>query len=162
MNMMALRRENLKGLLIAAAVLVVGVLAAYFIGRGLERNSAQKQSAATASDLAGANARVATLQSRVELLTANVWVYKASTALDNRNFGVANEAMANAVSRLSMVQASSANLNPNALAAVQRDASALKIAVATDLEPQRAQLLKLAASVTDLAGSSNPTSAPPK
>lgn len=153
--MMALRRENLKALLLGAAVLVVGVLAAYSIGRGLERVSVQKQTAAMASDLAGANTRVAMLESRVELLAANVWVYRASTALDNRNFGVANQAMANAVGRLSKVDAASANLEPNALAAVKRDASALKITVATDLQPQRAQLLKLAASVTELAGSSN-------
>lgn len=154
------RRLDWKVLLVGIAVLAASVLVAYFAGRGLERSAAQKQAAVAARSLESANARAAALQARVELLSANVWVYKATTALDNRNFGLANDAMANAVTRLRRVEAGPASLAPGALAAVQRDAAALRINVATDLQPQRAALLKLAASVTALADApSNPPAA---
>lgn len=150
---MALRSGTLKALLIGIAVLIVGIF--------VERSWTQHRIAAAVSSVAAANARAAALQSRVDLLTANVWVYKASTALDNRNFGEANEAMAIAVTRLNSLDAGAANLDNTALAAVRSDASALKIAVTTHLEPQRTQLLKLAASLTELAGASagNPATA---
>lgn len=157
--MRSLGRLNWKILLIGLAVLAVSVLAAYFVGRGLERSAAQKEAAVTTARLDAANTRVAALQARVDLLSANVWVYKATTALDNRNFGLANDAMANAVTRLRRIEAEAANVEPGALAAAQRDAAALKISVATDLQPQRVALLKLAASVTELADATGSTPA---
>lgn len=147
-------RSNWKALLIALAVVAVCILAAYLAGRGLERSAAQKQAAVLSSSLERANGRVSALQARVDLLSANVWVYRATTAMDNRNFGLANDAMANAVTRLRQVEAGAAKVEPRALMAVQRDAQALQINVAKDLQPQRAALLKLAASVTDLAEAS--------
>lgn len=153
------RRSNWKVLLVGLAVLAVSVLVAYFAGRGLERSAAHTQAEVAARSLAGANARAAALHARVDLLAANVWVYKATTALDNRNFGLANDAMANAVTRLRRIEAGPANVEPGALATVQSDAAALRINVATDLQPQRAALLKLAASVTALADDTSSPSA---
>lgn len=160
--MTGLGRLNWKVLLIALAVVAVCILAAFFSGRGLARSAAQAEAAVVASSLESANARVAALQARSELLSANIWVYKATTALDNRNFGVANDAMANAVMRLGRIDPGAAKVDPSALAAVQQEAAALKINVATDLQPQRAALLKLAAKVTDLADGLDSPPAPKK
>ncbi len=145
--------------LFVVVVLIGAGVAAYFVGRAMERNASeqaanagQQQYAAVKSQLQGAQGQIASLQSANQLLTANVWAYRASVALDNRNFGVANAAVAKVVTSLSTVDATSAGLDSKSLAALQKEAAGVKISVATNLESQRTQLLHLAASITALVG----------
>lgn len=85
------------------------------------------------------------------LLTANVWVYRAAAALDDRNFGVANDAMGEAVRALEAVTLAEGDPMQADLAETLAAAKALDISVASNLEPQREALLTLARRVTGLA-----------
>lgn len=86
-----------------------------------------------------------------QLLTANVWVYRAAAALDDRNFGVANDDMNEAVRALEAVTLPEGDPRAAALAEVIGAARALDISVASNLGPQREALLALARQVTRLA-----------
>lgn len=86
-----------------------------------------------------------------QLLTANVWVYRAAAALDDRNFGVANDAMNEAVSALEAVTLAEGDPRAAGLAEAVVAARALDISVASNLAPQRGALLALARRVTELA-----------
>ena len=89
-----------------------------------------------------------------QLLTANVWVYRAAAALDDRNFGVANDAMGEAVKALEAVSLSDGDPRRAGVAEAITAARGLNISVATNLEPQREALLALARRVTDLTDQS--------
>lgn len=94
------------------------------------------------------------LQTRIaanQLLTANVWVYRAAAALDDRNFGVANDAMQEAVRALEAVTLPEGDPLKAGVAEALTAARNLNIAVASNLEPQREALLALARRVTGLA-----------
>jgi GAF domain-containing protein len=145
--------------LIIIAVLIVAGAIAYFSGTALERArctqeaaSARQRYAALKTQLQAAQAQIATLQSLNRLFSANIWVYRAMVALDDRNFGTANDDVAKAVVRLHGVDAAAAGLNGNLLMPVLKEASGVKIAVATNLESQRAQILKLASDINALIG----------
>jgi predicted secreted protein len=143
---------------VIGALIVAGV-AAYFAGGTIEHSArtrdaaaAEQKYAAVKTQLQGAQTQLASVQSANTLLTANVWAYRATVALDNRNFGLANDAVANVVASLNGVDAAAAGLDSAALKALQVEAAGVKIAVATNLEAQRSQLLRLAADITALAG----------
>ena len=85
------------------------------------------------------------------LLTANVWVYRAAAALDDRNFGVANDAMNEAVRALEAVTLAEGDPRAVELSEALAAARDLNISVASNLEPQRGALLALARRVTALA-----------
>ena len=102
--------------------------------------------------LQGAQARVASLQSARQLLNADVWAYRAAVALDNRNFGVANDAVAGVVASLSAVDAAAAGVDGGSLASVKTEAAGVRISVATNLETQRAQIIRLADDIGALSG----------
>jgi type II secretory pathway pseudopilin PulG len=152
---------------IVAAILVVAGVAAFFAGNAVEHaaraqdaKAAEQQYAAAKAQLQGAQTRIASLQSVNQLLTANVWAYRATVALDNRNFGLANDAVVKVVASLNDINATAAGLDGQALKALQTEAANVKISVATNLESLRNQIIQLAADITALAGKSaaGPTS----
>ena len=85
------------------------------------------------------------------LLPANVRVYRAAAALDDRNFGMANDAMNEAVTALEAVTLAEGDPRAAGLAQATAAARALDISVAGNLGPQREALLALARRVTLLA-----------
>lgn len=80
--------------------------------------------------------------------------YRAAVALDNRNFGVANDDVARVVASLNGVDATAAGVDNASLAAVKSEAAGVRISVATNLQSQRAQLLRLADDLSALSGKS--------
>jgi type II secretory pathway pseudopilin PulG len=146
---------------VIVVVLIVAGVAAYFAGNAVEHaarardaKAAEQQYAAAKTQLQSAQTQVASLQSVNQLLTANVWAYRAAVALDNRNFGFANDAVVNVVASLNDVNATTADLDSKSLKALQNEAANVKISVATNLESQRNQLIQLAADITALVGKS--------
>lgn len=133
------------GLAALAAVLLFG---AGYLTRDLPARSeiAEARAARDAAE-SDRQARLAAHQ----LLTANVWVYRAAAALDDRNFGVANEAMNEAVGALEAVALAEGDPRAAGLAEAVAAARELDISVASNLEPQRGALLALARRVTALA-----------
>ncbi len=138
-------------------VLVLAGVAAYFAGTLVERaagaqsaREARQQYAALKGQLAQADARNATLHSVNRLLSANVWAYRAAVALDNRNFGVADNAINMVATTLHGLDAAATGLNAAAVTAVQKQAASVKISVAQNLESQHTQVLALASSINAL------------
>jgi hypothetical protein len=148
------RSAGARNWLIVVGLLIVAGIAAYFIGRALEHEHGARDAAATKVRLQSAQTQIASLQSFKQLLNADVWAYRAAVALDNRNFGVANDAVATVVASLNAVDPSAAGLDSGSLAALKSEAAAVKISVATNLEFQRAQLIHLADDITALSGRS--------
>ena len=146
------RSAGSRNWLILVAVLIVAGVAAYFVGTAVEHGARSRDVAAAKAQLQSAQTRVASLQSVNRLLSADTWAYRAAVSLDNRNFGVANDDVAKVVANLNAVDASAARVDLGSLAALRTEAAAVKISVATNLEPQRAQLLRLADGVTALSG----------
>ncbi len=145
--------------LIVVFVLIIAGVAAYFAGGFIERNArardviaAQQQCATVRTQLASAQGHNASLQSVNHLLTANVWAYRAAVALDNRNFGMAHDAVGKVVANLNGVDAVAAGLDGNAVTAEKNEAVGVKISVAANLESQRTQVLHLASGISALVG----------
>lgn len=135
-----------------AALVAVLLFGGGYLTRDLPARSAIAE-ARTARDTAESQ-----LQARItasQLLTANVWVYRAAAALDDRNFGVANDAMIEAVKALEAVTLTDGDPRAAGLSEALTAAKALNISVASNLEPQRAALLALARRVTGLADQSS-------
>ena len=133
------------GLTALVAVLLFG---AGYLTRDLPARS-EIAEARAARDAAESDRQ--TLTTAHQLLTANVWVYRAAAALDDRNFGVANDAMNEAVSALEAVTLTEGDPRAAGLADTVAAARALDISVASNLEPQRGALLALARRVTELS-----------
>jgi len=136
------------GLTVLVAVMLFG---AGYLTRDLPARS-QIAEARAARDAAERDRQ--TLTTAHQLLTANVWVYRAAAALDDRNFGVANDAMNEAVRALEAVTLDEGDPRSTGLSEAVAAARALNISVASNLEPQREALLALARRVTALAGQS--------
>ena len=132
-------------------VLLIAAVVSYFVGGAIERSAGARVTAVADQKVATAEIQVASLRSANALLMANVWAYRATAALDERNFGLANDAAGNVVTGLNGVDAAASGINAVTLKAVQAEAASVKISVATDLQSQRGQLLHLAADITDLA-----------
>ena len=147
-------RFGARNWLIVVGVLVVAAVAAYLAGTGIEHAARVGEAEAAKAQLQRAQAQVASLQSVRQLLTADVWAYRAAAALDSRNFGIANDAVAQVVTSLNKVDVAAAGLDNGPLAAVKTEAAGVRISVATNLEAQRAQLIRLAADITALADQS--------
>ncbi len=152
------RSTGTRGWLIVVVVLVIAGIVAYFVGDAMQRGAQSQDAANAASRYAAVQAKLTTAQTRIhglqslnQLLEANMWTYRATTALDNRNFGVANTDVAKAVASLGSVDASVAGLDAKAVAALQKEAGAIHISVATNLESERNQLLQLADGIGALA-----------
>lgn len=148
------RSSATRNWLIIVGVLIVAGVAAYFLGAAVEHEARARDAAAAKAQLQSAQTQVASLQSVKELLTADVWAYRAAVALDNRNFGVANDDVAKVVANLNAVDASAAGLDNGSLTALKTEVAGVKISVATNLESQRTQLIRLADAITALSGQS--------
>lgn len=130
-----------------AALVAVLLFGAGYLTRDLPARS-EIAEARTARDAAESDRQTRTTAN--QLLTANVWVYRAAAALDDRNFGVANDAMNEAVSTLEAVTLTEGDARAAGLSEAVAAARALDISVASNLEPQRAAVLALARQVTGL------------
>ncbi len=140
--------------LIIVGILIVAGVSAYFVGGAVGRGAGTRETADAKARLQSAQARLSSLDSNNQLLKADVWTYRAAAALDSRNFGVANEAVASAVASLNGVDASAGGVDSGALASVKTEAAGVRISVATNLETQRAQLMRLADDIAALSGPS--------
>lgn len=131
---------------------LTALVAAVFFGGGyLTRDLPARgmiAEARAARDAAESSRRAQVVANR--LLSANVWVYRAAVALDDRNFGVANNAMDEAVKALEAVTLLEGDPLQTELSAVLTAAQALDISVASNLAPQREALLNLARRVNAL------------
>ena len=148
------RSSGTRNWLIVVSALIVAGVAAYFVGAAIEHTARAREAAAAKAQLQSAQTQVASLQSVKQLLTAEVWAYRAAVALDNRNFGVANDAVAKVVTSLNNVDTAAAGLDNGPLAALKTEAGDVKISVATNLESQRSQLIRLADDITALSDQS--------
>ena len=131
-----------------AALVAVLLFGAGYLTRDLPARSA------IAEARAARDAAESDRQTRItanQLLTANVWVYRAAAALDDRNFGVANDAMNEAVRALEAVTLAEGDPRSAGLAESVVAARGADMSVASILEPQRGALLALAPRVPDLA-----------
>ncbi len=147
---------------ITVVILIAAGVAAYFAGSFVERSANAKNAALNQQQIAAAQQRIASLRSANQLVTANVWVYRAAVALDNRNFGVANNDIANTVASLRGVDAASIGIDGTVIAALEKQAKSITISVATNLQSERAQLLRLASDISSTTEKIAPsaTSAP--
>jgi hypothetical protein len=98
--------------------------------------------------------KLSAAQSTNKLLGASVLTYRAMVALDNRNFGVANDDVAKALASLNAIGEPGTGIDGAALSALKKQAAGVKIRVATDLESQHTQLLHLATSINALVPAS--------
>jgi len=130
-----------------AALVAVLLFGAGYLTRDLPARG-ELAEARAARDAAESDRQARTADN--QLLTANVWVYRAAAALDDRNFGVANDAMNAAVGALEAVTLAEGDPRAAGLAEAVATARALDISVATNLEPQREAVLALARRVTQL------------
>ena len=137
----------------AVAALPVVAIAAYIAGGALEHSARSRDAAAAGQKYSAVESQFIAVQSANALLTANVWAYRAVAALDDRNFGMANDAEANVVAGLNGIDAEASGINGAALKAVQTESAGVKVYLATNLESERSQLLHLAADITALAPS---------
>ncbi len=148
--------------LVVVAVLIVAGVSAYFAGSAIEGAAGKRNAELAAQRYTAAKAQVDSLRAANQLLTAGLWAYRAGISLDQRNFGLANEAMANVVASLKGVDAAAAGIDAHALAAVQAEAAGVRISVAADLEAERSQVLRVATDITALVGTSGAKPAPEK
>lgn len=139
-----------------AALVAVLLFGAGYLTRDLPARSEIAETRA-ARDAAESDRQARTAAN--QLLTANVWVYRAAAALDDRNFGVANDAMNEAVRALEAVTLAEGDPRAAGLSEAVAAARGLDISVARNLEPQREALLALAERVTGLAEQPAPAAA---
>jgi hypothetical protein len=147
--------------LAAAAAFLLWSVAVYFAGVMMEHTGRQRDASAAEqryvaldAQFQSARAELASHQSANDLLAANIWLCRATVALDNRNFGVAGSAVSNAVISLNRVDAAAAGLDAQALQAAIEQASGIQISVATNLASQRSQLIRLEGDIAALVASS--------
>jgi hypothetical protein len=127
----------------------------------VNEHAARTRDAAAAQRYGAVESALRSAQSVNQLLLADLWIYRAAAELDERNFGLANKAVAKAVAALNAVEPADAGIEAAPLAAVRAEAAHVNIAVATDLGAQRAQLLRLAADIDTLVEASAATTGAP-
>lgn len=155
MNMAESKTAGRTWLIRGFVVVLVAVLL-FGTGYFVRDRSARSDIAEIRTSLETANRELQTFTTANHLLTANVWVYRAAAALDNRNFGVANGAMDEAVKALKAATLAEGDPRSPALSEAVTAAQNLNISVARNLESQRESLLALAARVTELAEQQTP------
>ena len=143
-------------LLIAAAVLLVVGFALYWLGlskgRGelaSQKTSYEGQLKTAQSQTADAQAQAAGLQAQNQLMMARGLLYQGALALDQRNFGIANDDVAKAGQTLNAAKSSDAGAEAK-LGPLRQMVTDTKINVAEDLDTQRSHLLDMASQVDAL------------
>lgn len=143
-------------LLIAAAVFLAVAFLLYWLGlskgRGemaSQKTSYEGQLKTAQSQTADAQAQLAAAQTQNQLMTARGLLYQAALALDQRNFGIANDDVAKAGQTLEAAKPADAGVEGK-LVPIRQAVTATKINVAEDLDTQRSGLLNLASQVDGL------------
>ena len=85
-------------------------------------------------------------------MQADIALYRTATDLDQRNFGIANSRLKSAADALGKISQAAAGANSVQITQLQNSILAMNINVATNLEDQRAQVLKFASQLDDLIG----------
>ena len=132
---------------IVIVVLAIGGVIAYFVGGALVRTEAAKHVTAAESQAQNARSQTVAVQSVNSLLRASNAIYRASAALDNRNFGTANGLVVQAIADLKAVDSTVSGVDAQKLVVLEKQAAAVKVSVATNLEVQRTQLHRLASAI---------------
>ncbi len=140
--------------LIVVAILFLGGVIAYFVGGWRGHAARERETSQARTALQTVQSELVTRRSVDQLLAADIWAYRAAVALDNRNFGVANDAMAKVTASLNRVEPAAVGVGDAAAFKVKSEAPAVRISVAQDLEAQRTQLIQLAADIGALADQS--------
>lgn len=104
-------------------------------------------------------------RTRNAVLTAEAAVYRAAVALEQRNFGTANDYLRRADAALATLPADAddAGLSSGAAAAlaeVRSELAGTDLNVAVDVEAQRSSVLQLAAQLDEIARATEPLIAP--
>ena len=154
---MKARTSATRNRLIVVAILLLGGVIAYFAGGAREHAARVRETSQARTALQTVQSELATRRSVDRLLAADMWAYRAAVALDNRNFGVANDAMAKVTASLNRVDPAAAGIADAAVSKVKSEAAAVRIAVAQNLEAQRTQLIQLATDIGALADQSTAT-----
>ena len=145
--------ERAKSKLVAFMVLLGAALLIFGAGYLARDIPARKTIAEAESGQRAAEDSVVAMRAENALLSANVWIYRAAAALDDRNFGNANDSVNEATKQLNSVQLPKNHPSVARLGKTRDAADKIDISVATNLEPQRESLLALARDVTRLTQS---------
>ncbi len=143
-------------LLVAAAVFLVVAFVLYWLGLSKGRGELASQKTSYEGQLktaklqtADAQAQAATLQTQNHLMTARGLLYQGALALDQRNFGIANDDVAQAGQALDAAKPADPGAEAK-LGPLRQAVKDTKINVAEDLDTQRSHLLDLASQVDGL------------
>lgn len=153
------KASSARTLVIAAVVVaLLIILGVYLWGNAQTRSQLDAQQAdyeqrisQVQNQLQATQSKLATAQSRNQLLMARTDLYRAAAALDQRNFGIANTHLQQAGQALGRVDASSADLDSSKLSQLRTSIGSLNINVATNLQDQRNLVLDLAAQLDAVA-----------
>ncbi|MEG3192081.1 hypothetical protein [Lysobacter sp. D1-1-M9] len=148
-----------RNILIGVVVVALLLLGVYLWGHFQTRSQLSAQQSEHEQRIAAVEGRLQQAQqdlsaanSRHQLLLARAGLYRTAIDLDQRNFGTASTHLQQAAAALGRVDASGGDINAQQLAALRGSIAEMNINVATDLQRQRAQVLRLAAQLDALAG----------
>jgi len=138
-----------KGTTIAATGLVlIGAAGGGGYWYGSQRYASANISLSQQAD--AAQQRLERVGNLNHLLIGRIELYKAAAQLDQRNFGLANTHLRNAAAALSAVDAAAVGIDAGAFNALREAVTKTDIAVAVDLEAQRASVLKFSSDLDSL------------
>lgn len=147
----------MKIALIGAAIALVLIFAAYFIGKAKVRGQMDAQKTNYEKQLSDGRAQtqqaqtsLASAQAQNAFLQARGSLYRTAVALDRRNFGVASNYVQKAAQQLDSVDAAAAGLDASEFADVKAKIQAIHISVAQDLQTQRDQVIAAAVEMDSL------------
>jgi hypothetical protein len=134
----------LIGLIIAVLIAIAIFVFGFIKGRA--------QVSIVQGQLAQAQAQLVISQNQQYLMQADIALYRTATDLDQRNFGIANSRLKSATDALGKISQTAAGVNSAQITQLRNSISAMNINVATNLEDQRAQVLKFASQLDGLMG----------
>lgn len=138
--------------LVIAGVALLVALGLYWAGLAHGRSQMAQQKSNYEAQLKSARdqtqaaqAQAAALQTQNRVMSARGLLYRAAVALDNRNFGTANDDIQKAQQALAPVQPGDPGVDAGRLNAFRKTLGATRIDVATDTGAAHAQIVDLAA-----------------
>ncbi|HZF99032.1 MAG TPA: hypothetical protein VEY92_12480 [Pseudoxanthomonas sp.] len=149
------RHVSAKAMLIAAAIVLALLLAAYAWGRLEASSRHQQQTSALQARLDENQRALAQATNRNHLLRARTQLYRAAADLDQRNFGNANDRLRAASAALGEVAADAGDPAAGDIAKLRSAVGATDINVAINLEAQRERILGFARQLDALSGETN-------
>lgn len=91
------------------------------------------------------------IRATLTLREAQLALLEANMELDRRNFGIANQHIERAAERLGEIDADALSLDAARLESLREELAGTNLNLATDLAEQRAQLMRLAGDINNLA-----------